>query len=53
MIFYFAHRTYIARGQRNPRRRWRVYEFKTSRGVIRLMRELLARRLVRNVIVYR
>ena len=53
MTFYFsAHRTYVARDKHNPRRRWRVYKFRTSRGVVQLVREMRVRRIVRTVAVY-
>ena len=53
MTFYFnAHRTYVARDKHDPRRRWRVYKFTTSRGVITLVREMQVRRIVRKVMVY-
>ena len=53
MTFYFsAHRTYLARDKYDPRRRWRIYKFTTSRGVITLLREMRVRRIVRNVMEY-
>ena len=54
MTFYFnAYRTYVARDKHDPRRRWHVYKFTTSRGVITLLREMRVLRIVRNVMVYR
>ena len=53
MTFYFSsYRTYVARDKHNPRRRWHVYKFRTSRGVITLLREMQVRRIVRNVMEY-
>jgi hypothetical protein len=36
----------VARDKHDPRRRWQVYEFKTPRGVITLMRALVVRRII-------
>ena len=53
MTFYFrAHRTYVARDKHDPRRRWHVHKFTTSRGVITLVREMRVRRIVRKEMVY-
>ena len=41
MTFLFrSYRSYVTRDKHDPRRRWLVYEFKTPRGVITLVRSL-------------
>ena len=50
MTFYFsAHRTYVARDKHDPRRRWRVHKFTTSRGVIMLKQRLRVSHVIRTV----
>ena len=50
MTFYFrSYRSYVTRDKHDPRRRWHVYEFKTSRGMITLMQRLRVTRVKRTV----
>lgn len=48
MTFYFRScRRYLTRDKHDPRRRWRVYEFKTRGGVIITLKQaLVVRRII-------
>lgn len=48
-LSFTKHREFTAKDKHNPRRRWHVYQFKTTRGVITLCQRLRVTRVKRTV----
>ncbi len=48
-IYFRSCRNYVTRDKHDPKRRWYVYEFKTTGGVITLIQRMKVARLERTV----